>query len=556
MLEVFKCPNCGATLPYEGGPAPTVECQFCGTHAPVPDELRAQRKAAAPSSLSEAPVDLPLNKLAELKEFVRGGQKIQAIKLYRELFGVGLKEAKDAVEKLEAGQPLVISSLTVSSPSIATDQASRLAEVMHLLQAGNKIEAIKIFRETFGVGLKEAKDAVEAIEAGQTWETMPSSLASTEAESASPLPPSKMAQITQLLHDGHKIEAIRLYRQTFNVGLKEAKDAVEAIEASSPLARTPRTRQSAQPRGCLILGVIFALAIGVVGVVAILLFTGPLAVNVGLVGGLTPTPNATATLSGAQLDATSGAIARATRQVQATFDAIATATEQANQDATSTARAAATEQAIMDAIAAAELQAMAEAMSAAQASWPVVIAETFQDNRLGWPLGTNEDEYIAVEAEIVEGTYRWIVTPRESGSYWNLIPEEGARVSDFYASVEVRHVRGGEEGVYAYGLVFRQTDDDYGFFGIQNDGHYRILMVDESSLYVVIVNESSAIQPGQTNRLTVRAIGSDFIYLINDQVVWHLNWDLAPGKVGLGVDVGGEGREALVEFTNFEVHAP
>ncbi|MBI3243392.1 MAG: ribosomal protein L7/L12 [Chloroflexi bacterium] len=33
-----------------------------------------------------------------------------------------------------------------------------------LLQAGNKIEAIKIYRQMFGVGLKEAKDAVERLE--------------------------------------------------------------------------------------------------------------------------------------------------------------------------------------------------------------------------------------------------------------------------------------------------------------------------------------------------------------------------------------------------------
>ena len=33
-------------------------------------------------------------------ELLQAGQLIQAIKLYRELTGVGLKEAKDAVEKL------------------------------------------------------------------------------------------------------------------------------------------------------------------------------------------------------------------------------------------------------------------------------------------------------------------------------------------------------------------------------------------------------------------------------------------------------------------------
>jgi ribosomal protein L7/L12 len=37
-------------------------------------------------------------------------------------------------------------------------------EVQELLLAGNKIEAIKLYRKQTGSGLKEAKDAVEAIQ--------------------------------------------------------------------------------------------------------------------------------------------------------------------------------------------------------------------------------------------------------------------------------------------------------------------------------------------------------------------------------------------------------
>jgi ribosomal protein L7/L12 len=40
-------------------------------------------------------------------------------------------------------------------------------EILGLLQAGRKIEAIKVYREATGVGLKEAKDAVEAMEANR-----------------------------------------------------------------------------------------------------------------------------------------------------------------------------------------------------------------------------------------------------------------------------------------------------------------------------------------------------------------------------------------------------
>src|SRR5215212_7224549 len=38
------------------------------------------------------------------------------------------------------------------------------------------------------------------------------------------------AEITAALRNGHKIEAIRLYREAYGTGLKDAKDAVEAIQ--------------------------------------------------------------------------------------------------------------------------------------------------------------------------------------------------------------------------------------------------------------------------------------------------------------------------------------
>ena len=52
--------------------------------------------------------------------------------------------------------------------SSLTGRALKIAEIQREIQRGNKINAIKIFRETFGTGLKEAKDAVEAMERGES----------------------------------------------------------------------------------------------------------------------------------------------------------------------------------------------------------------------------------------------------------------------------------------------------------------------------------------------------------------------------------------------------
>ena len=62
--------------------------------------LRGPREERPPLPPRFPPGSLPELE-AEVRELYRAGQKIQAIKLYRENTGVGLKEAKDAVEALD-----------------------------------------------------------------------------------------------------------------------------------------------------------------------------------------------------------------------------------------------------------------------------------------------------------------------------------------------------------------------------------------------------------------------------------------------------------------------
>ena len=51
---------------------------------------------------------LSANQELEIKELVTKGNKIAAVKLYREITGAGLKESKDAVESIERGVPIRI----------------------------------------------------------------------------------------------------------------------------------------------------------------------------------------------------------------------------------------------------------------------------------------------------------------------------------------------------------------------------------------------------------------------------------------------------------------
>ena len=96
----------------------------------------------------------------DVLEALQQGEVVKAIVLLRMATGLGLQEANDAVAAHLDGLP-------VSIPK-ASSAAQLPATVIAAIQSGNKIEAIKLLREQTGLGLKEAKDAVEAMPKNKT----------------------------------------------------------------------------------------------------------------------------------------------------------------------------------------------------------------------------------------------------------------------------------------------------------------------------------------------------------------------------------------------------
>lgn len=108
MSKSFNCPNCAAPLDYDGGADLTITCPHCKGSVIVPEELRVD--SGAPGAFDLLQLAGQSTRLAEMARLIRAGNKIGAIKIYREVFGVGLKEAKDAVEALMAGKSVVASA--------------------------------------------------------------------------------------------------------------------------------------------------------------------------------------------------------------------------------------------------------------------------------------------------------------------------------------------------------------------------------------------------------------------------------------------------------------
>jgi ribosomal L7/L12-like protein len=93
----------------------------------------------------------------QLQDAMNRGNKIEAIKRYRELTNAGLKEAKDAVEYAarhpdERGEKKKAPRLELDAPGIRD-----------LLEAGREDEAVEVYQKFAGVDEYSARDAVERI---------------------------------------------------------------------------------------------------------------------------------------------------------------------------------------------------------------------------------------------------------------------------------------------------------------------------------------------------------------------------------------------------------
>ena len=136
------CDFCNQPISYG-----SKKCPKCGADLFPADVARA---ADVASSATEG----------DVVSMLQQGRKIDAIRMYREQTGAGLREAKNAVEALERGEHLPAAARAAGSVGVRGDLK---ADLWALIQDGQKMEAIKFYREQTGCGLKHAKDAVDAV---------------------------------------------------------------------------------------------------------------------------------------------------------------------------------------------------------------------------------------------------------------------------------------------------------------------------------------------------------------------------------------------------------
>jgi ribosomal protein L7/L12 len=101
--------------------------------------------------------------------------------------------------------------------------------------AGQKIEAIKAYKEITGMGLRESKEFIDDLEAQlrRDYPDFPQNLASAprpHRPSMGNIPEEDAKKMTDFIFAGQKIAAIKMYKEATGLGLKESKDVIDALE--------------------------------------------------------------------------------------------------------------------------------------------------------------------------------------------------------------------------------------------------------------------------------------------------------------------------------------
>lgn len=147
------CTQCGANIEVDNTQEAGI-CKYCGTAFITEKVINSYTIKVENASINVSGVNVD-NLLKRALEFENNGDNEKALEYYNRVLDEDINNqiAREHVKKLETPKRIEISGV-----SLAPEQGTK---IINCITHGEKIEAIRLFREASGMGLKEAKDAIE-----------------------------------------------------------------------------------------------------------------------------------------------------------------------------------------------------------------------------------------------------------------------------------------------------------------------------------------------------------------------------------------------------------
>ncbi len=156
MYVSFQCPSCLKNLEYQKGDTPFQTCRYCKGKIIVPSTAVHQVEIEAAKPTEFALREQKELKLAEIQNELNAGRKIEAIRVFRETFGTDLRTAKEAVERLEANRQVEIPRDKLRENFSAMQESMSPTTSNNIAKKGEQPEIGQLIKTLIWIGIMVA----------------------------------------------------------------------------------------------------------------------------------------------------------------------------------------------------------------------------------------------------------------------------------------------------------------------------------------------------------------------------------------------------------------
>lgn len=168
---------------FEGGESIFQTCQVCNAPIVIPSDIfypkdrqiLSENFATLTNDIAVDPEQVtneltPGDSLPLEKELIDREAKIERFEVYQEKIGTSPLSVKKAIDNLvNPGEhaEVNIKGNTFLEISVENEANSAIERIKEKLESGERVSAVKMFREEFGTGLEEAYESIKLMEIGE-----------------------------------------------------------------------------------------------------------------------------------------------------------------------------------------------------------------------------------------------------------------------------------------------------------------------------------------------------------------------------------------------------
>jgi len=185
------------------------------------------------------------------------------------------------------------------------------------------------------------------------------------------------------------------------------------------------------------------------------------------------------------------------------------------------------------------------------------ICDTFDTNVNEWQVDEYTSSDLNMDFKMSNGAYVWYIECKNNnyGCATATLPNRTSRTSDFYLVVDIGRIEGPIN--MQYGIRFRDDGQNYYEFLVSDNQKYSVSSWADGKFEFLIFEQTAAmLKPNEVNRLALQAIGTRFVFYINNDMVGELDNDNLPeGVSGVGANLYNSGKGTL-QIDNFGLYVP